>query len=532
MLRFRWSQSSCSSPKSSRPTLLTFHPQSTANIAAVLGVDKVPIVLELHRIGVPFGAQPWVARVGKPLQAAGQCPELWLQCFKELVKDGVDGVVSRPGRGRKTGRLQIQLLGFVDEPRQMAFTILKERRPMPVGAVVWPVRILSNPVLPYQFITKPGQMQVDASILSMALAGVRGQFNPTFDQALEGLSPEHLMDKLRHIPRFTLLKMLRQNVFLEGVPTSSDQCTWRIGDKNPDDWARAHARQSDPFQLGLFGQEAEAKVFCKRITFSIKTDCRSWRPLTHQPFGEVIDNLAFTLVSHGQCKKDPIVDIGPCSLVQFTLRGIERSLAAGRVGCESRVGHFDRTRKFDTGHNPFGCLALRSYPETLMKHVSQLESIILSKFKSFAPTLIMLMFAIAFEWIQLRKFFEITRNGPAFLHWLAIVSKNTQHTPIKVMHGHGTFNKEFSNHRPSPIFAILGQFKSYQSSFIINFIHKSDKRFEQLGKLFLLLFDSFLAVNGKTIHISPRTTSYTRQWCIKYQCAIMKVTSKVLDLGG
>ena len=32
-----------------------------------------------------------------------------------------------------------------------------------------------------------------------------------------------------------------------------------------------------------------------------------------------------------------------------------------------------------------------------MEHVSQLEGIVLSKFKSFAPTLIMLMFAITFE---------------------------------------------------------------------------------------------------------------------------------------
>ena len=35
MLRFRWSQVSCSSSLSSRPTLLTFHPQSTANKVAV-----------------------------------------------------------------------------------------------------------------------------------------------------------------------------------------------------------------------------------------------------------------------------------------------------------------------------------------------------------------------------------------------------------------------------------------------------------------------------------------------------------------
>ena len=134
------------------------------------------------------------------MRAAGHRPELWLQCFIELVKDGVDGIVRRPGRGRKTGRLQIQLLGFVDEPLQMAFTILKDRRPMSVGAVVWPIRILSNPILPYQLLPKPGQMQVDAGIWTVALAGVRGQFNPTFDQALKGLSPEHLMDKLQNIP--------------------------------------------------------------------------------------------------------------------------------------------------------------------------------------------------------------------------------------------------------------------------------------------------------------------------------------------
>jgi hypothetical protein len=50
-------------------------------------------------------------------------------------------------------------------------------------------------------------MQVDTGVRAMSLAGVRGQFNPAFDQALEGLSPEHLVDKLRNIPRFMLLKM-------------------------------------------------------------------------------------------------------------------------------------------------------------------------------------------------------------------------------------------------------------------------------------------------------------------------------------
>ena len=100
------------------------------------------------------------------------------------------------------------------------------------------------------------------------------------------------------------------------------------------------------------------------------------------------------------------------------------------------------------------------------------------------------------------------------------------------MSSHGSFYEEFSNHRPSPIFAILGQFKCYQGSFIINFIHKFDKRFEQLGKLFLLLFDSFLTLNSKAIHVPPWATSYTRQRCIKYQSAVIEIISEILDLGG
>ena len=62
-------------------------------------------------------------------------------------------------------------------------------------------------------------MQIDAGI-RIALAGVRGQFNPTFDQLLQSLAPKHLMDELSHVPRFTLLKMLRQVVFLEGFPNA------------------------------------------------------------------------------------------------------------------------------------------------------------------------------------------------------------------------------------------------------------------------------------------------------------------------
>ena len=82
------------------------------------------------------------------------------------------------------------------------------------------------------------------------------------------------------------------------------------------------------------------------------------------------------------------------------------------------------------------------------------------------------------------------------------------------------------------MFAILGQFKSYQSLFIINFIHKFDKRFEQFRKLFLLLFDSFLTLNSKAIDVPPRATPDTRQWCIKYQCAVIEIIPEILNLGG
>ena len=343
--------------------------------------------------------QPWESGVGKPERAACQGLELRFQCIEKLVKDRVDAIVSRPGRGGETGRLQIQFLGFVDKPSQMAFTVILKRRPVPIGTIVWPIWILGNPILPYQFIPEPGQMQVDASIWAVSRAGVRGQFNPTFDQALEGLSPEHLMDKLRYIPRLTLLKMLRHVVLLEGMPTTCDQCTWRIGDKDPDDWARDYPLQHDLFQLGLFWQKAETKVFCERVVLAVEPQGWGRRPFADQSFGKVFGNLTFTFIAHGQCHQNATVNGGPCLFVSLTF-GFERSLAAGRVGCgKTRVGHFGRTSKFDSGCDPFGCLAHHSYPETLMEHVSQLESVVLSKFKSFAPTLIMLMFAVTFEWV-------------------------------------------------------------------------------------------------------------------------------------
>jgi hypothetical protein len=86
--------------------------------------------------------------------------------------------------------------------------------------------------------------------------------------------------------------------------------------------------------------------------------------------------------------------IPPLFLIPLTSRS-ELSLTAGRVGCGSRVGHFDRTGDFGVTGFPFGGLAHRSYTKALMKHVSQLEGIIFSKFYCLTSTLIMFMFSTA-----------------------------------------------------------------------------------------------------------------------------------------
>ena len=184
----------------------------------------MPLVSEFHCIGVPLCTQPWKIGIGKPERAACQGFELGFQCIEKLIKNRMNAIVSGPGRGGETGRLQIQFTGFVDKPGQMAFTIIHDRGPVPVGTVVWPIWILGNPILTYQFISEPGQMQVDAGI-RIALAGVRGQFNPTFDQLLQSFAPKHLMDELSHILRLTLPVMLGQIVFLKCFPTPCDQCT-------------------------------------------------------------------------------------------------------------------------------------------------------------------------------------------------------------------------------------------------------------------------------------------------------------------
>ena len=71
-------------------------------------VGEMPLVSEFHCIGVPLCTQPWEIRIGKPLQAAGQGFELGFQCIEKLVKNRMNAIVSRPGRGGETGRLQIQ----------------------------------------------------------------------------------------------------------------------------------------------------------------------------------------------------------------------------------------------------------------------------------------------------------------------------------------------------------------------------------------------------------------------------------------
>ena len=71
--------------------------------------------------------------------------------------------------------------------------------------------------------------------------------------------------------------------------------------------------------------------------------------------------------------------IPPLFLIPLTSRS-ELSLTAGRVGCGSRVGHFDRTGDFGVTGFPFGGLAHRSYPKAFMKQISQFEDVVLGKF--------------------------------------------------------------------------------------------------------------------------------------------------------
>ena len=64
--------------------------------------------------------EPWI---GAPSRASGHLPELRLQCLEELIEDGVDVVISRPGRGGDTGRLEAQFLSLPDTPVQVSLTI-------------------------------------------------------------------------------------------------------------------------------------------------------------------------------------------------------------------------------------------------------------------------------------------------------------------------------------------------------------------------------------------------------------------------
>ena len=163
--------------------------------------------------------------------------------------------------------------------------------------------------------------------------------------------------------------------------------------------------------------------------FSTEANSRSWRPFVHQSLHEVRSEGPFTLVANHQCVQDSVVNVGPTPLVPFTCGLIKHGLTAGRVCCESRVRQFDRTGKFDTTGFPFGCLVSRSYPETFMKHVSQFEGIVFSKSQCFTPTLVMLMCAITTKGIEFGKFFEVSSNGPTFLHGLTGADRCSQELP-------------------------------------------------------------------------------------------------------
>ena len=79
--------------------------------------------------------------------------------------------------------------------------------------------------------------------------------------------------------------------------------------------------QADLLQLGFFGQETEIQVFGQWVPFSIEANCRSRRPLPHQPFCEIRCNSVFTLIAHDQCKQDSVVDVGPGTFIHITWGG-------------------------------------------------------------------------------------------------------------------------------------------------------------------------------------------------------------------
>ena len=80
------------------------------SISVPITVHKVPVVLELEIVGISRRREPWKPGVGLPSRASGHLVEEHtelLVLLVQLIEDGVDSVIRRPGRGRKTGCLQI-----------------------------------------------------------------------------------------------------------------------------------------------------------------------------------------------------------------------------------------------------------------------------------------------------------------------------------------------------------------------------------------------------------------------------------------
>ena len=112
---------------SSSPIRPTRHPQSMANKVAVQYAEsRVRFSSELAKchwsLNSIASAYPFARNHGKfglasPCGLLVKALNLGFQCIEKLVKNRMNAIVSRPGRGGETGRLQIQLLGFLDKPK-------------------------------------------------------------------------------------------------------------------------------------------------------------------------------------------------------------------------------------------------------------------------------------------------------------------------------------------------------------------------------------------------------------------------------
>ena len=124
-------------------------------------------------------------------RASGHLPELRLQCLEELIEDGVDVVISRPGRGGDTGRLEAQFLSLPYTSPSVAHNRLRSSANGRSGRST----AMGDSILHDKFMSEPGNVKVDADIVTVALAGIRGQFNASLHKMPEGFAPHHFMDE-------------------------------------------------------------------------------------------------------------------------------------------------------------------------------------------------------------------------------------------------------------------------------------------------------------------------------------------------